>query len=282
MPKSLVIGDSHSSGYSMKDLDTPEPLPVLWGDANYAELYSHANDKSVVVYAQKFGCNKKYPLWVRSMLDRYSDIDEVFIQSTYWNRDLLAASKNLDVGDGIKTDHFMVPGRPYNTPIKSSELVKRWTDDLVTDDYVETCVRTGPNTKDLEFKGFDLNELYAGMNPTFNMPYAYVKLWHEHVTHLQYREYCSNLFIIDAMCKSYGVKWHLWNVNERQYIPNNINMFGNLDNCIRSDISAEEFIKNKHNFNIEDKTLDGEHYETSVHDLIAKEFIPYLKELDKT
>ena len=283
LSRSLFIGDSHSSGYSMQDMDKPEPWPKHWGQANYAEFYSTINNKEIVLYAQPNGCNKKYPLWLKSMFDKYDDIDEVFIQSTYWGRDLLAASKNLDIGDGIKSNHFMVPAEKYDgIPFEKSKLITRWTDHQVTDDYVEKCVRTAPDSKHLEYKGFDFDELENGMDITTAKPYAYVKLWHEHITHLQYRDYCSFLFIIDTLCKTYGVKWHLWNINERVVIPKQLDLYGTLENCIRTDVSAETFIKNKHNISIADKTSDGEHYETSVHDLIAKEFIPYLKELDKT
>lgn len=279
MSKSLFIGDSHSAGYSMENLNTPNPTPVLWGEANYAELYSEYNNKEVIVYALPNGCNKKYPLWLKSMLDKYDDIDEVFIQSTYWNRDLLAASKNLDIADGIKSNHFMSPAEPSSNSLVSFGAITRWTDILVTDDYIENCVRTAPDSKHLEYKGFDFEELNSGMLNTTNMPYAYTKLWHEHITHLQYREYCSFLFIIDTLCKNYGVKWHLWNINERVMLPKHLDLFGALDNCIRTDVSAETFIQSKHYINIEDHQVDGEHYAINVHKIIAKEFIPYLKNL---
>ena len=41
------------------------------------------------------------------MLDRYDDIDEVFIQSTYWNRFLLSCSRNLDVGETTDVDPYL-------------------------------------------------------------------------------------------------------------------------------------------------------------------------------
>jgi len=283
LSRSLFIGDSHSAGYSMQDEDTPASWPQHWGEANYAEFYSTINDKEVVLYAQPNGCNRKYPLWLKSMFDKYDDIDEVFIQSTYWGRDLLAVSKNLDYGFGMQSDYFMVPAEKYDgDPFEKSKLITRWTDHQFMKDYVEKCVRTAPDSKHLNYTGFNFDDLDNGMDDTTSKPYAYVKLWHEQITHLQNREYCSFLFIIDTLCKSYGIKWHLWNINERVIIPKDLDLFGPLDNCIRTDVSAETFIKSKHKFSIEDRTADGEHYETSVHKIIAEEFIPYLKELDKT
>jgi hypothetical protein len=82
--RTLFIGDSHAHGYS--EIGT---TISAWQEANYAEIYSNVNNKEVVVYSQPGGCNRKYPAWVKSMLDRYDDIDEVFVQSTYWNRFLL-------------------------------------------------------------------------------------------------------------------------------------------------------------------------------------------------
>lgn len=284
MPKTLFIGDSHSAGYYMSNLNLPHPTPVFWADSNYANIYSKENEEHVALYAMPNASNKKYPIWLNSMLNKYSDIEQVFIQSTYWNRDLLAANKNLDIADGMKSEHFMKPGTDlYPVPLhRQHEFIERWTDELVTDDYIENCIRTAPNSKHLEYKGFTYEELHCGMENILNMPYAYVKLWHEHISHLQYREFCSNLFIIDTLCKRHNVKWYLWRINERIVMPNDIEFYGPLENCTRADISAETYIKKHHSLNIEDLTLDGEHYNFNVHKIIAHEYIPYLKSLDKT
>ena len=279
--RTLFLGDSHSCGYHVEDYTTADARPIFWDSNNYAEIYSDIHNKSVAVYAIPNGCNKKYPIWLRTMFDQYSDIDEVFIQSTYWNRDLLAANKNLDIADGLKSNHFTdgpnAEPSPQNTP-----LIERWEDLQVTENYIEISTRSAPDNKNLEYKGFNLEEVNNGLRNTFLESYAYTKLWHEHTTHLQYREYCSNLFIIDTLCKQYGVKWHLWSINERVVMPKDLNLFGPLDNCIRTDISAQVFIQQNHNYNIEDKTLDGEHYGKDTHNIIAADYIKYLKKIDKT
>ena len=278
MGRTLFIGDSHSCGYYVIDYNTQNARPLFWENNNYAEIYSELNNKPVAIYAIPNGCNKKYPVWLRAMFDYYSDIDEVFIQSTYWNRDILAANKNLDIADGLKPNHFTVEA----TVKENKALVNCWEDVQFTENYIEIATRSAPDRKDLEYKGFDLNEINTGMQKTFAQSYAYTKLWHEHITHLQYREYCSNLFIIDTLCKQYDVKWHLWNINERVIIPNDLNFYGSLDHCVKTDISAENFIKQHHQINIETQRLDGEHYVYDIHNIIAKEYIPYLKTLDKT
>lgn len=277
------MGDSHSTGYYMSNLELAQPTPVFWSDNNYANIYSKENKEHVALYAMPNASNKKYPIWLNSMFNKYSDIEQVFIQSTYWNRDLLAANKNLDIADGMKSEHFMKKGEDmYPVPFHCQhEFIERWTDALVSDDYIENCVRTVPDRKHL-YKGFSHQELYTGMKNILKMSYAYVKLWHEHITHLQYREFCSNLFIIDTLCKKNNVKWYLWRINERVVMPDDLNFYGPLENCVLADISAEEFIKKKHKINIQDLTVDSEHYNYNVHKIIAHEYIPYLKELDKT
>ena len=280
MSRTLFLGDSHSAGFYENSDGTS---CTIWdSENNYAEIYSKLYDVPSAVYAMPGACNRHYPVWFSFLVDEY-ETNTAFIQSTYWNRDLLAANKNLDIADGMKSDHFCTPGRSkFPVPeYRDSKLIERWTDELVSDDYIENCVRTAPNSKHLEYKGFTFEELDCGMENILNMPYAYVKLWHEHITHLQYREFCSNLFIIDTLCKNYGVKWHLWTINDRVVMPKDLNFYGPLENCIRAEVSAETFIKDKHKLNIEQMVLDGEHYNYNVHKIIANEFIPYIKNLTK-
>lgn len=270
MSRTLFIGDSHSTGYYEKDGEL-----LFWQDNNYAEIYSKLNNKPVVIYAQPGGCNKKYPVWLRAMLEQYHDIDEVFVQSTYWNRYLMACSRQLDIGDGIKANHFS------DGPISDTNI-DRWTDHRVTEDYMELVEQCRPELFE-QFKGFNYDDrnTTADWGP-FNERYAYTKLWHESVTHLQYREFCGDLYIIDNLCNDYGVNWHLWSINNRVFMPKEHEFFGPLKRCTRSDISAEGYIENKYKFNIEDRTSDGEHYLYDTHDIIAKDYIPHLKSLTKT
>lgn len=271
MSRTLFIGDSHTTGY----VDDPVKGTLFWQENNYAEIYSKLHNKPVVIYAMPGGCNKKYPIWLRAMFERYNDIDEVFVQSTYWNRYLMACSRMLDVGDGIKANHFS------DGPIVEGQI-ERWTDHRVSEDYMELVEQCRPELFE-EFKGFNYDErnTTADWGP-FNEKYAYTKLWHESVTHLQYREYCTDLYVLDNLCHDYGVKWHLWSINNRVFMPEHYEFFGPLKRCIRSDMSVEGYVRDKYGYNIEDKTSDGEHYLYDTHEIIAKEYIPYLKTLDKT
>ena len=76
MTRTLFLGDSHSHGYFEMGGKVN-----AWESNNYAELYALENNKQTVMYSMPGGCNRKYPAWLRTMLDRYNDIDEVFVQS---------------------------------------------------------------------------------------------------------------------------------------------------------------------------------------------------------
>lgn len=277
MSRTLFLGDSHSCGYyveNYEDFDNSEP--VFWSKNNYAEIYSNIADKPVIIYAIPAGCNKKYPTWIRAMFDCYQDIDEVFVQSTYWNRHLIGVNKNLDIADGLKANHFANGPNPYPAP-QNTPLIDRWADVQITENYIEVPTRTAPEKFD-EYEGFELEEIKTGMQDLFsNKTYAYTKLWHEHITHLQYREFCGDLFIIDTLCKQYGVTWNLWHVNERVVMPKDLSFYGSLENCNYGKMSVQEFVRDQYNFDIENHQTDGEHYSYRVHEIIAKEYIPYLK-----
>jgi len=270
MSRTLFIGDSHTTGYYQSDAGLE-----WWTDANYAEIWAKENDKEVVIYAQPGACNKKYPIWLRAMFDYYKDIDEVFIQSTYWNRYLLACSRKLDVGDGMKANHFSCG--PNTPPATNDKNIHRWTDERVSEDYVELVEQCRTELFE-QFKGFEYNELgtTAEWGP-FHEKYPYTKLWHESATHLQYREYCTDIYAIDNMCNDYGVDWYLWSMNDRVYMPDHLEFFGPLKRCHPVDISAQAWLIENENIDIETETTDGEHYPKSTHELIAKKFIPFVK-----
>ena len=98
------------------------------------------------------------------------------------------------------------------------------------------------------------------------------------ITQLQYKDYCIDIFAIDTMLRKRNIKWYLWTINNRVYLPETINYFEKLS-CTKSNKSAEDFLKEQFEMDIEtDKyRLDGEHYIKEVHSKIAKEYFGYLK-----
>lgn len=270
MSKTLFLGDSHAAGYWIEK-DTK--IVHQW-EFNYGDEYSIAFDKDVLVYALPGACNKKYPIWLKSMLDRHSDIDEIFVQSTYWNRWLMGASRSLEYGDSTKSDLFL--DDRYVCP--NNHRIKYYTDWKATDEFVEIVEQCRAELFE-QFKGLHYNDTsnISADWPPFHEKYPYTRLYHEALTHLQYREYLGDLYIINALCKERNIKWHLWTINNRVYFPSVFNLFGPLTECVISKKSAEQFLKENFNINIESNTIDGEHYPKETHELIAKEYIPYLK-----
>lgn len=278
MSRTLFIGDSHSHGYYE---DANGDLQ-FWQESNYAEIYSKKNNKPIVIYSLPGGCNKKYPVWVRSMLNYYDDIDEVFIQSTYWNRYLLAGTKNFDVGEKLPVNHFNLGPNDLERH-KNDKMIERWTDKKITEEYTEIVCQMLPENFE-EFKGFTYDENnFTNKFQPFHEKYCYTKLWHESVSHLQHREYCSDLYIISNMCKERNIPVYVWSINNRVFMPkDNYQIFGELKNCTYADVSVQGYILDKHKFDIEDTTVDGEHYPYRIHELIANEYISYIKSLTKT
>ena len=71
--RSIFVGDSHTCGYDNKQ---------FWQSNNYAEIYSELNQKPVAIYAMPGCSNQKYVTFIKTLLDYYDDVDEVFIQFT--------------------------------------------------------------------------------------------------------------------------------------------------------------------------------------------------------
>lgn len=261
--KTLFVGDSHLHGYYESDGKIN-----AWQNNNYAEIYSDINNKEVIVYSLPGGCNRKYPTWIAAMLELHNDIDEIFIQSTYWNRFLLAGSKRLDYGEDIKSDHFIDRDTPHHP------TVTRYTDHRVTEEYIELSDKVRPENFQ-EFTGvqFDDMGITANWKP-FNEKYVYTKLWHELQTPLQYKDYCLDLTCIDSMVGD--IPTYLYTLNDRQFLPNNINFYKNLG-IIKIDIDAETWIRQNIGMDPKQNTLDGEHYNRRIHKIIAEKYLDYVK-----
>jgi hypothetical protein len=268
MSKTLFIGDSHAHGYYEIDNTIS-----AWQDNNYAEIYAKHHNKQAIIYSQPGGCNRKYPAWVKSMLEKYDDIDEVFVQSTYWNRFLLSCSKNLDVGENIKIDHYLDNDQPKD------DLIHRYTDHRMTDDYIEMIDQVRQENYE-DFKGFSFNDMDVRADwAPFHEKYIYTKLWHELVTPLQFKDYCLDLLAIDTMCSRRNIKWYQWSINNRVFVPDNVYLYGEWLNGTKAKSSAEGYLKLLKGIDIEtdEHRLDGEHYTIDIHRLIALDYLDYVK-----
>lgn len=270
--RTLFLGDSHSTGYYQEGDELK-----WWTENNYAEFWAKKHDKNVAIYAQPGGCNKKYPTWIKAMFEYYvsEKIDKVFLQLTYWNRYLMACSRNLDVGDGMHTQHFTYGPNP--PPAQQQENIHRWTDERVSEDYVELVEQCRPENFE-QFKGFDYREKGATADwEPFRYPYQYTKLWHESATHLQYRDWCSDMYVIDNIANDYGINVFAWTINDRVFVPENKLFYGEHKRLHFAPMSAEAWFKQEKNLNIEEMTNDSEHYIKEVHKMIGEEYLNYVE-----
>ena len=97
---------------------TSDVPPKPWQDNNYAEFYAKQNSKHVVIMASAGAGNSLWPRFLAYAFQNYNDIDEVFVQSTYWGRFAIAMNPNLDA-------HNILP--IVIEKEKSDELVERYS-----------------------------------------------------------------------------------------------------------------------------------------------------------
>jgi hypothetical protein len=270
--KTLFLGDSHTQGYWREHVGHMS-FPHVWQDNNYAEIYANLNEKSSVIYAMSGATIQRYPDWLKFCLDKYNDIDEVFVQALHWNRFMLSGSESKDFTDEIPLDYF--------TQLHSEDtLLTRYSDypeelaeqDNVLRDHHYYPQKIAPS--DYE----SLKHIPKKYKPNLQKdPYIVVKLWSELMTHLQNREYCRTLFLMDRLCKERGIKMYLWRINDRVFIPKNIELYGKLENTVKIETSAETYLKDI-NFDISQMLMpDNEHYTIVGHLEIAHKFLPWCK-----
>ena len=81
------------------------------------------------------------------------------------------------------------------------------------------------------------------------------------------------------MCARRNIKWYQWSINNRVFVPENIELYGDWLAGKRASSSAEGFLQLSKAINIEtdEYRLDGEHYNKQIHELIAKDYLDYVK-----
>lgn len=287
MSKTLFVGCSHTCGYFVSNGSHKECSSALsvsndihqWALNNYAEIYAKENNKEIIIYSMQGATNCKYVDWIGYCLKKY-DIDEIFVQSTYWNRYKIAASfsKEIDIQKEIPLGHFTYEkDLPRNN--EQNDLVTRLSDREESLEVAE-IVRQ-PLLEDYKsFKGHKFNKEGKYIYETaLTDNYSKTKLWNELATHIQHRNYVKDLLVIDNLCRFYNIPWHLFNMNINQYIPPNLDFYTPLTNCKRSPVSVQDFLEQTQGIDSKDYLIDVEHLNEEYHKLIAKHYIPFLKEI---
>lgn len=269
----LFVGCSHTNGFRGWADEFDNVYKEVWQEHNYAKIYAdELADQQCYVYAEAGACNARYPRWIRHMLNVHPNISGVVIQSTYWDRWIMATNydmqfRQLDPGHFtqkfLETDSVIL----YNDFNTLDYNVIEWNEKVKWESigkYEEACP---------EFNG--------GYHwPGFDYNYMHMKFHTDIITHLRHEEYCKDIALIDAMC---DVPVYVWRINDRVQFPvERFDMFKSLDNVRVFDTPASIWIKNNLNIDIEDMRVDEEHYNLEAHKLIAHHFIPEVMNVNKT
>lgn len=266
MSKTLFIGCSHTMGFA-SELGKPSEV---WKENNYAEIYSKLNDKEVIVMASA-GCgNRLYPTFLAHALKEHNDIDEVFVQSTYWGRFPIAINPDLNEKAIFPLDFFIVK-HP-----KNDNNIQRYSLGLCQQGkYLETYLK--PETFDYDHFKYLRDTVPFESEPDIRRTaHMYIQMWHYNLTHLEQQDYFKDMTFIDMLCRERNIPVYLWNINDRCFIPKELNGFyADLKQTKIADIDAINFLGKS----LEKEKVDAEHYNYNVHELIAKEYIPYLRKI---
>jgi hypothetical protein len=271
MSRALFIGDSHTCGYWSHPTNEGPGSYTYWNDNNYAEVYSEINNKPVAIYAMAGVNNRVYTDWIRSMFNRYQDIDEVFVCMAPFNRFTLGFDSKLD-DEVVPVDHFMAEMESNN------RIIDKYCDHTISKDSIQLYNK--PTSDDYNnFPGIDFDASTTGLkNPDLRKhTFMQIKLFFEMNSFLEKRDFLLNVFAWDRLCQENNAKLYLFNMTERLKYPLDFKYYGQLSNTIVSQKTVEGYLSTKHidhtKFFIEDK----EHYNREYHTLIAEKFIPWLK-----
>ena len=272
MGRKLFIGCSHSMGYIDPD-DRPNFGPFhIWQGNNYAEIYAEEHKEQTVIMASA-GCGvREYVNFLAQAFRMYDDIDEVFIQSTYWGRFALAINPDLNEKSTFPLDFFL------STDAKT-EFVHRYSMGMVQQGKYLLAYNS-PKAADYNRNPY-LRTTSPMNQPSINQSsFMYIKMWHYLQTHLEQQDYFKDIFICDTLCTANNAKMYLWNVNNRQHIPKETDSFySKLQSTTIADVDAISYVSQFTDKTLEEEKVDSEHYTSYVHNLIATHYIPYLRSL---
>lgn len=272
MGRKLFVGCSHSMGY----VDPAEHWELgvhhIWQDNNYAQEYAKQNNQQTVIYASSGAGNREYVNFVADAFQKYDDIDEVFVQSTYWGRFPLVINPDLDEQAIFPLDFFY-------TCDSSGGLVDKYSIGMVQQDkYLLAYAKP----KDIDYQRNRYIPTTSPENqPSLNQSsYMYIQMWHYCQTPLAQQDYFKDVFMLDALCTRNNAKMYLWNINERCFIPKQVKTFySQLQSTTVADQDAINYLQKFSETNLEQEKVDSEHYNKYVHELIAKHYISHLRSL---
>lgn len=265
MSKTLFIGDSHTCGYQSTDNSYQ-----VWQENNYAESYARKYNKQTLVYAVSGACNSVYKDWLTSMFSKHKDIDEVFVLLSPMNRFIVAYDKAFGK-EILPVDYFCVHDQ------SKDGLIDFYCDKAVGDNAFQLYNK--PHGGDYgNFPGLDFSYDEGLKNPDLRKnTFMEIKTFFDLNTHIEHRQFFQDVYTWDNICADHGAKLYLFAMTERTNIPTEFEMYGKLKTTIVAPVTVEKFFENKGIDHSKYYTSDQEHYNKQYHDMIAEEFIPWLK-----
>lgn len=270
MGRKLFVGCSHTMGYIDPDVEK-SPFHI-WQSNNYGEFYAKQNQESTVIMASSGVGNREYVNFVAEAFKRYDDIDEVFIQSTYWGRFPLVINPGLDEREIFPLDFFL--SEDHKDP-----LIHRYSIGMVQQGK-HLLAYCKPKDIDYERNKYVLSTSPHNQPSLNQSSYMYIQMWHYNQTILAQQDYFKDMLLLDTLCTRNNAKMYVWNINDRCFIPKEIKEFyTDLQSTTVADIDAISYIKQFTDKDPEQEKVDSEHYNDHVHELIAKHYIPRLRTL---
>lgn len=271
MSRTLFIGDSHTCGYDSVSDKVGAGSFSIWNTNNYAEIYSEIHNKPTVVYAMPGANNRSYADWLKSMFERYDDIDEVFVLLCSLNRFILGANEKLNPE--------VVPVDEFTHHNGSHKLVDRYSDVGITENYFQLYQK--PTADDYNnFPGLNFSYDEGLTSPDIRKAsYMQIKLFFELNTHLEQRDFFKDIYTMDNICADNSVPLYMFKMRERTSFPEKWDFYGPLKATTVAQQSVESYFADKNINHSKYFTSDQEHYNYDYHKLIAEK---YLKHLTKT
>ena len=270
MSRALFLGDSHTCGYTTVPGQQGQGSFSLWQENSYVEQYAKLHNKPCVVYAMPGSVNSSYPDWLTSMLQKYNDIDEVFILLSSLNRFVLGFNEKLDPKT-VPVDNFC----DFQGTSKDG-LVDRYFDMIISNDQFQLYQK--PHDGDYKtFPGLKFSYDDGLTDPDIRQSsYMQIKTFFELNTHLEQRQFFKDIYTIDNICNDKNIKCYIFHMRSRLIFPKPYDFYGDLKATKVHYDSIETFFSNKNIDHSKYFLDDQEHYNVDFHKLIAQNFIKHL------
>lgn len=268
----IFIGDSHTCGYTSVPGKSGYGSYSMWQENNYAKKYALQENIKSVIYALPGGHSDAYTNWLAWLLQKYENVNKVFISVSGVNRFTLANDQGQFKSDVVPLDHFTVQH-------VAEDLLDCYSDTPISGDFLQLYQKTISSDYD-KFPEVTYNVFDGLISPDLRKnTYMEVKTFLEMNTHLEKQNFLKNVFVWDNLCRLKNVDLYVFRMTENQVFPKDFEYYGPLHNTIVCPESVSGYFSRKNIDHLKYLIEDNEHYNEEYHTLIAEKF---LKALTKT